>query len=210
MLQWSGLWQYPVIGFNAAGHMYSNHPYSFSSNANDIACLSDNYTHIIFKISSEPSAVQLERQSCWSWYFEDIEFYGSVTEYFADAPPCPCTIFQADYDLQWEYYYSTSDTDCYINRFTTPFDVGQLCCYYFLRNGEAVLQGNDSGGFLLFYPHDYDTFITENGPKQICCRNGLCDTFQQRKPLQTCGNYEIPTPGELVHIPSCFNCYLLM
>ena len=161
MLQWTGLWRQPVIGFNAAGYMYSNHPYSFSSNSNDIACLSpdqSNYTHIIFKISSEPSPYQMEQQSCWNWYFNDIGFYGSVKYYFRFSPPCPCTLFQPRYDLRWELYHvSHSDAICYLHRFPALLDVGQLCCYL-PQDGEAILQGEDSGGFLLFYPTNYAQF----------------------------------------------------
>ena len=201
MLQWTGLWRHPVIGFNAAGYMYYNHPYSFSSNSNNIACLSSdqsNYTHIIFKISSEPNSVQLRQQSCWRWYFRDIGFYGPVKHYVRYSPPCPCTLFQARYDLRWELYLFRSNSVCYLHRFPAPRDVGQLCCYL-LPDGEAILQGAGSGGFLLFYPASYSQFdLIEYQPKLLCCPEsvGLCHIFSQRRPLQTCDNYEIQMSGK--------------
>jgi len=194
MLQWTGLWIYPVIGFNAAGLMYSNHPYSFRSDTNDIACLSpdqSNFTHIIFKISSEPSVVQLRQQFCWSWYFSDIGMHGSVKQYFTLLPSCPCTLFQARYDLRWELYHiPRSNINCYLYRFPTRFDVCQLCCYL-LPDGEAILQGAFSGGSLLFYPPNYAQFYNnEYLPKFHCCSYGLCHIFEQRRPFQTCDDYK--------------------
>ena len=184
--------------------MYSNHPYSFSSDASDIACLSadqSNYTHIIFKISSEPSLAQLSRRACWRWYLSDVSFYGSIKVNFQQSPSCPCTRFQALYDPRWIFYYlwSTNTTDCFLNRIPAP--VGQLCCYY-INSGAAILQGSDSGGFLLLYPYSYARFHYEFMPKQDCCSGsvGLCHLFKQRRPLQTCGNYETQTSGKYIFV----------
>jgi len=197
-----------VIGFNAAGgSLYSNHPYSFRSTANEIACISSdtsNYTSVIFKISSVPSSIQLERQLCWQWYFNDISDFGSLEFYYQIVPPCPCTEFQARFDLRWDLLQLLQNTyqTCYISRVIQPYDIGQLCCYYPFRsiNGAPILDGQYSGGFLWFHPsiNTYAFIFYDYQPKLRCCssRIGLCDIFQQRRPLQTCDNYQLQKLGK--------------
>ena len=203
LLQWTGLWSQPVIGFNAAtGSLYSNHPYSFRSNANEIACLSDdygsNFTSVIFKISSAPDPVQSRRQSCWRWYFSDIRIYGSISDFYQLVPPCPCTEFQAWFDLRWSFFPQNLNSNqiCYISRILSN-DVGQLCCYN-TTNNAPIVNGQYSGGFLWSHPgagfngYNFNDYL----PKQQCCSVGLCNVFQQRRPLQTCEGYRLQMIGK--------------
>ena len=193
------MWNQPVIGFSAAnGSLYSNHPYSFLSYANEIACIYDevsNYTSVIFKISTAPSPIQIQRQSCWRWYFNDIRIFGSLIQFFYQfVPPCPCTGFQASFDLRWNFAGQNSIQSCYISD-VQPYELGQLCCYYTSSaiSGAPIVNGRFSGGFLFFHPFAnftrYD--IHDRAPKDVCCSVGLCNIFQQRRPLQSCSeNYQ--------------------
>ena len=196
------MWNQPVIGFNAAnGSLYSNHPYSSLNNANEIACIYNevsNYTSVIFKISSAPSEIQIQRQSCWRWYFNDISLR-ALNFYYRFVPPCPCTEFQAWFDLRWNFYFQTPIRICYISRIL-PIELGHLCCYYTYSPfvGAPIVSGQYSGGFLLYHPHaDYSRYrIYDLIPKSLCCSVGLCNIFQQKRPFQTCENYQLQQLGK--------------
>lgn len=204
------MWSLPVIGFNAAaGSLYSNHPYSFLSNANQIACTSNNgsnLTSVIFKISSAPSLSQSQRQWCWRWYFNDIRFVS--LNFYYQYVPCPCTEFQASFDLRWIFFDRNSIQTCYISRIL-PYEVGQLCCYYRFSAiaGAPITSGRYSGGFLLFHPSaNYAGYYRNDfSPKDICCSVGLCNIFQQRRPLQTCEGYQLQTLGKHHNIPTSYD-----
>ena len=193
------MWSQPVIGFNtAAGSLYSNHPYSFLSNANEIACMSDygpNLTSVIFKITSIPSPIQIYRQKCWRWYINDVK-YVSLDSYYQFALSCPCTMFQARFDLTWYFFYQDSFQTCYISKIQS-YGVGQLCCYYRVSEiaGAPIVNGRYSGGFLRFHPFAYNS-NTDFTAKDLCCTFGLCNLFQQRRPFQTCGGYQLQMLGK--------------
>ena len=188
-----------------AGSLYSNHPYSFLSNANEIACISNdvsNYTSVIFKISSAPCPIQIQRQSCWRWYINDVRTFSLVKFLHQSVPSCPCTEFQAWFDLRWTLVIQNSLRACYISKIVQPFEIGQLCCYDVspTNAGAPIVNGQYSGGFLLYHPfagsrgyRQYDAL-----PKALCCSNevDLCNIFQQRRPLQTCENYQLLKLGK--------------
>ena len=193
------MWNQPVIGFNAVnGSLYANHPYSYLSNANEIACVFDdvsNYTSVIFKISSAPSPIQIQRQSCWRWYFNDIRTFGSIQFFYRFAPPCPCTELQANIDVRWNFAGQNRIQSCYVSDIL-PYELGQLCCYFSSPaiGGAPIVNGLYSGGFLLYHPSvDFSGYDTHDlAPRDLCCSVGLCDIFQQRRPLQTCSeDYQI-------------------
>ena len=214
-MQWTGLWSQPVIGFNANGALYYNHPYSSLSNANEIACIYNvvsNYTAVIFKTSSEPGPIQIQRQSCWRWYFDDIRYFQSVQRFYQYAPSCPCTVYQARFDSRWNYAGENPLGSCFISD-VQNFGVGQLCCYHLSTGiyGAPILNGQYSGGFLLYHPfvnfreyEFYDLF-----PKQNCCSVDLCNIFQQRRPLQTCSEgYQLQKLSKICN--NKFNLFLNM
>ena len=195
------MWSQPVIGFNAAaGSLYYNHPYSFLSNANEIACISNNgpnLTSVIFKITSTPSPIQSDRRSCWRWYFNDLSRYGSLVDFYNQfTPSCPCTMLQAAFDLRWGFLYQNSIQTCYISKIQY-FGGGRLCCYYTASAiaGAPLVNGPYSGGFLLFHPFAYNSY--DFAAKDLCCSVGLCNLFQQRRPLQTCEGYQLQMLGKL-------------
>ena len=203
LLQWTGLWNQPVIGFNAAtGSLYSNHPYSFLSNANEIACLSDdygsNFTSVIFKISSAPNLEQSQRQSCWRWYIND-HLRLMYAYYYQFAPPCPCTEFQARFDSRWDLFDQNDIQICYISEILR-YSVGQLCCYFTFPAiyGAPIVTGQYSGGFLLYHPNvNHNNYIIHDyGPKQLCCDVGMCSIFEQNRFLQTCEGYQLQMLGK--------------
>ena len=200
LLRWTGLWSQPVIGFNAAGSLYSNHPYSSLSNANEVACISvddgSNFTNVIFKISAAPDPIQSQRLSCWRWYFNDIRTYPFIYYNYRFAPPCPCTEYQAWFDLRWSLFNSSSNQICYISRILHN-EIGQLCCYD-VAYGSSIESGQYSGGFLWFHPDaDFTRYYNNDYmPKQDCCSVGLCNIYQQRRPLQTCEGYRLQMIGK--------------
>ena len=79
LIQWSGLWRYPTIGYNAGGILFANHPLTAHEEANQIDCANNGaqYTNIVYKISIDPDYIKQLQAQCLSWYFSDIESYGS-------------------------------------------------------------------------------------------------------------------------------------
>lgn len=118
--------------------------------------------------------------------------------------PCPCTRFQAIFDLRWSLEFQSSLRTCYVSKVIQLYELGQLCCYYRFSAvyGAPIVRGQYSGGFLLYHPSaDYAGYYWNDVvPKDRCCNAdvGLCDIFQQRRPLQTCENYQLQELGKNV------------
>ena len=99
LMQWSGLYRYPTIGFRAAGTLFSNHPLTGQEEANSIDCIDGNqYNNVPYKLSADPDFVEQLRRQYLSWYFSDVESYGSsenVSDFSKSQIACPCSWLQA-------------------------------------------------------------------------------------------------------------------
>ena len=197
-MQWSGLWRYPTIGYSAGGILYANHPLTGREEANQIDCpinnSHDQYVSVVYKISTDPDIIQQLQAQCLSWYFSDIESYGS--DFSKSEAPCPCTLSQALWERRFQEDVTKEDSDCFIQRFPNELGGAQECCYSRSRQtfGALVLQGRSSGGLLRFHPYwpnynnpnytEYDRI-----PQEICCAAGYCRYYHERRPPHNCEGY---------------------
>ena len=202
LIQWSGLWRYPTIGYNAAGTLFANHPLTGREEANQIDCISNSsqYTNVVYKISADPNLIQLLQAQCLSWYFSDIESYGNsenISTFSKSQVACPCTSHQAWWDRRFQYFTSKDDSFCFIQKFANARGGTQECCYSTLSQmfGALVLQGRSSGGLLRFHPWwsgNYPSYNNyDRSPQDICCFSnvGYCRYYHERRPPQNCDIY---------------------
>ena len=201
-MQWSGLWGYPTIGYNAAGILYANHPLTGHEEANQIDCYSNSsqYVNFVYKISANPDIIQQLQAQCLSWYYSDIESYGSsenISDFSKSQIACPCTSFQAWWDRRFWYFTRKDDSICFIESFPNGLGGAQECCYSTSPQmfGALVLQGRSSGGLLRYHPHRPQTINYPNhtehdrNPQELCCDVGYCRYYHERRPTQNCKGY---------------------
>ena len=204
LIQWSGLWRYPTIGYNAAGVLFANHRLTAREEANQIDCSSNSsqYVNVVYKISADPDVVKQLQSQCLSWYFSDIGSYGSsedILTFSKSQIACPCTSRQAWWDRRFWYFTSKDDSFCFIERFRNARGGAQECCYSRSNQmfGALVLQGISSGGLLRYHPWwswtvNYPNYILyDRNPQEICCSSsvGYCRFYQERRPPQNCEGY---------------------
>ena len=204
LMQWSGRWRYPTIGFNAAGILFANHPLTAREEANNIDCIGDNlpYNNVWYKISADPELFEQLRKQCLSWYFSDIESYESsenLADFSKNEIACPCSSRQAWWDRRFWYFTRKDDSFCFIERWPNSFGGAQECCYSTSSNsfGALVLQGKSSGGLLRYHPWwswtiNYPNYLEyDRDPQEDCCLSnvGFCKFYQERRPPRDCTGY---------------------
>ena len=214
-MQWSGLWRYPTIGYNAAGFLFANHPLTGHEEANQIDCVSSStqFTNVVYKISADPDFIQELQARCLSWYYSDIESYGSsenVSDFSKNQTACPCTSFQAWWDRRFWFFTSKDDSFCFIESFPNARGGAQECCYSTSSQmfGALVLEGRSSGGLLRFHPwwswtENYPNYIEyDRTPQEICCLGavGYCRFYHERRPPHNCEGYIPQRRSEYIHI----------
>ena len=224
LMQWSGLWRYPTIGYNAEGILYVNHHLTGRAEANKIDCDNSNsvYTNVLYRISIDPDKIKILQSQCLSWYYSDIESYGSnenISVYSNSQLDCPCTWLQADRDIRFTVYLQKDDSLCFIDRFTNDRGGGQLCCYSYIPQfyGAIVTRGASSGGLLRFHPGwewttNYFKYIEyDRDPQEECCFPGVgyCHLYHLRRPPKTCARYNVERRGKCSFSLS-YNIYVLM
>ena len=146
MMGWSGLWQHAVVGYNARGNSYTNHPASgFDVISTAVACPNNLFyqvpwSNIVYKISPPPGQREIYLQTCRSWAKrfdpgllkindDDVEEISKQLE------PCPCTAWQAWRD--WgRFRRDFTEGLCFIQRSTFSQQMEDLelkftqkCCY---------------------------------------------------------------------------------
>ena len=137
MMQWSGYWLHAVVGYNANGDHFRNHPASgYSEIANAVAC-QNTYCNVStsslqYKLSLPPSFSDQKKTRCLDIYNEDIQIVGeqqSVLDISSHLEPCPCTWWQAWRD-RGRFAWQWSDYLCFIQRFPSNQSTSiQQCCY---------------------------------------------------------------------------------
>ena len=203
LMQWSGLWNYPTIGYNAAGVFFENHPLTGREEANQIDCFYNNrsrYTNVVYKISADPDMIQQLQTQCLSWFYSNIESNESNV-YISDfsQTACPCTSFQAWWDRRFRYFTRKDDSFCFIEIFPNVLGGAQECCYSESSPmfGALVLQGRSGGGLLRYHPYwswtvNYPNYIQfDRNPQEICCHSavGYCRYYHEARPPQNCEGY---------------------
>ena len=215
-MEWSGLWRYPTIGYNAAGVIFANHYLTARQEADQIDDCAAEYTNVVYKISADPDVIEQRRRQCLNLYYSDIESYksehdGDVSTFSSSQNACPCTARQAWWDRRFWYFTSKDDSFCFIQRFRNSRGGAQECCYsrtHRFFSGALVLQGRSSGGLLRYHPYwtwriNYPNYIKyDRDFQELCCPSavGLCKLYHERRPPRSCAGYIPQRRSKYFHI----------
>ena len=141
MMQWSGNWQHAVVGYNARGDTFSNHPASgFEVVKTAVACPNKllykvPWNNIVYKISPPPDFKRQQQKKCnvYMRNLERIENEEVIMRVIEQLEPCPCIDWQAQRD--WNRFRSElSNGFCFVQRFAIEVSelegkFTQQCCY---------------------------------------------------------------------------------
>ena len=146
-LQWAGLpGSYAVTGYNvrnddtfrAVSSSFNlqpsqNFPLSGTNNIRNVACLNTreniNWSNLVYKIGATVDSDVQARVECRRLATTD-----GLSPYIAANISCPCSLFQARLDRNFNFFDIVSDSVdtalCYLPRFpATNTDASQKCCY---------------------------------------------------------------------------------
>ena len=145
MMGWSGLWQHAVVGYNARGSSYTNHPASgFDVISTAVACPNNllyqvPWSNIVYKISNPPDQKRTLIEHCNSLLSKDYRVVrlrdNNIYDISEMLEPCPCTAWQAWRD--WgRFRREFSQGLCFVQRSTfvqpargSEKQFTQKCCY---------------------------------------------------------------------------------
>ena len=135
--------------------LFTNHFLTGREEANNIDCISDNqpYNDVVYKLNTDPDVIeQLQRQYS-SWYFSDIESYGSITD----------LVGLRSHVLVHGFKHVETDSVGSL--------LAKMICFVILKDFVTemvehksivtqdlvlhVLQGRSSGGLLRYHPNAY-------------------------------------------------------
>ena len=129
-----------VIGFNAGGLYYYNHPLSSTEFMREaVACSGRNVTNIFFTLPITPNArFIVQRRRCLRKYREDVQLLQNtnIRNLAAKLEPCPCSLQQALRDIG-RFLRQSSTSYCFISTRPVPYNttdgihlqLTQQCCY---------------------------------------------------------------------------------
>ena len=141
MMGWSGYTQHAVVGYNARGDSFTNHPVSGFEVINTAVACPNNlfyqvaWSNIVYKISQPPDFKRNQLFECFRLIGEDNK-HGSnniIEAISGQLEPCPCSAWQAMRD--WGRFRSEQSQGlCFIQRFPLVLDSSktkftQECCY---------------------------------------------------------------------------------
>ena len=144
MLEWTGLFEHAVIGYNVGEGVdddfprFDNYPLSGQPNVHLVACANRDrgveWSNLVYKIGDiSGDVVEESRAKCLRKYEDDIEIFGTNPISLASfARPCPCSAFQALRDRRFIFNFIAqppSFTVCFIQRFRSWRGAVQECCY---------------------------------------------------------------------------------
>ena len=150
-MQWSGLGQSraAVVGYNAEGNFFENHPSSgFATVADTISCgvnqerrrkrQDDPLQRIPMQLPTDP-ILRMRAQACIRRYLQEINLFQINPNELADVVndyPCPPKLDQAITDAA-RYVLHTKSPLCYVSSVSRMSDIAeaitvsatQQCCY---------------------------------------------------------------------------------
>ena len=149
MLEWTGLFEHAVIGYNVGEGVENNFPrfdnYGLSGqpNVNLVACANRDrgveWSDLVYKIGDiSGDIVQENRAKCLAKYQQDIDNFGDHPLSLASSRAvlsCPCSAFQAAFDRRFVFNFiaqpQSSTAFCFFQRFPRRNSNGavQECCY---------------------------------------------------------------------------------
>lgn len=128
-MEWSGLWRYATVGYNARGDYYMNHPLTGFSIVNNIACENSQqseFNNVVYELSLSDDVVQQAKATCRRMYLEDRQMSGDLIRQTQFLEPCPCTLWQAWRDRRFRFSFDIGY--CFYQRFQSG-PILNLCCY---------------------------------------------------------------------------------
>ena len=145
MLEWTGLFEHAVIGYNVGEGVvddfprFDNYELSGQPNVNLVACANRDrgvdWSNLVFKIGDiSGDVIEENRARCLRKYEDDIDTFGINPMSLAPrAQPCPCSAFQALRDRRFVFNFIAQPRSftavCFIQRFLSRDGVVQECCY---------------------------------------------------------------------------------
>ena len=216
LIQWSGLWWYPTIGYNAERLHYENHHLTGQSDANEIDCTDSDslYTNVVYKIRVLDTDISSLQSQCSIWFYSDSGGGNEeVMDFSNTQPACPCTLSQAQQDRRFSLFTAKDNSSCYIQRLPNVRGGAQECCYSTSPQifGTLVCQGRSSGGLLRYHPWYSPTEYNEydRDAQNTCCfptiNNSLCMLYHMRRPSNCCEGY-VPQPRRKFIYKLAFDC----
>jgi hypothetical protein len=145
MLEWTGLFEHAVIGYNVGEGVaddfprFDNYALSGQPNVHLVACTNRDrgveWSNLVYKIGDiSGDVIEENRARCLRKYEDDIEIFGTNPISLASfARPCPCSAFQALRDRRFVFNFISQPpsftTVCFVQRFRSRRGVVQECCY---------------------------------------------------------------------------------
>ena len=132
LLQWSGLTNHAVIGYNMNGQ-FLNHPLAGLSQVSNVDCVNSpatSWSTVLYPIGDLEGELQRSRAECIRRIDEDSALFSNdlVQNLNSVAPTCPCTLIQARFDRRWRPFRRNNFLGiCYIRRFVR--NANRFCCY---------------------------------------------------------------------------------
>ena len=216
LIQWSGLWWHPTIGYNAERLHYENHHLTGQSDANEIDCTDSDslYTNVAYKIRVLDTDISSLQSECKEWFHSDGDYGGNeeVMDFSNTQLACPCTLFEAQQDRRFSLFTAKDNSSCYIQKLPNVRGGAQECCYSTSPQifGTLVCQGRSSGGLLRFHPWYSPTEYNDDRDAQnTCCfptiSNSHCMLYHMRRPSNCCEGY-VPQPRRKFIYKLAFDC----
>ena len=142
MMQWTGYWRHAVVGYNARGTTYRNHPAAgFDIVGTAVACPNTllhktPWHNLVYKISPPPGIDKRQQIMCLELYGLDKNRWGSQIDIIASGLlNCPCSAAQAWRD-RGRYRQELSSRLCFVQIFPNITSINgiegaftQKCCY---------------------------------------------------------------------------------
>ena len=130
LLQWSGLTNHAVIGYNMNG-LFLNHPLAGLSQVSNVDCVNSpatSWSTVLYPIGDLEGELQRSRVECIRRFDADSALFNMVEIINSNFQNCPCSAFQAFTDFRWRRFGQTNfQGNCYIRRFLgLP---NRICCY---------------------------------------------------------------------------------
>ena len=128
-----------VVGFNAGGIFYHNHPLSGTKLIREaVECSMNNITNIFLTLPTTLGAHIVVPRQCLRKYYEDVYILSGtdINDFAERLEPCPCTLRQAILDLG-RYIRQNDNSLCYVSSKPLPvrtstgtsIQLTQQCCF---------------------------------------------------------------------------------
>ena len=144
LMQWSGYWRHAIVGYNARGSLFENHPASgIEVISTAVACPNKihyqvPWSNLVYKISPPPDFRSSKIIKCRELYQEDLKKWGEeedMIEISQKLEPCPCSVQQAWRD--WGRFHAERSRGlCFLQRIPLLVErdglegkFTQQCCY---------------------------------------------------------------------------------